>query len=134
MLLSRTGAENAVFNTDPALYTVEAGGEGVTVSTAGWYCVSVNIHQNSTVQRPSAMIRILVGPLPHVVSQHAVGPTGASGYIRNSAGHTQSSTHLCEVLVHAEAGETIGIAGFQEAAAGTVNCDAGKSSMTVSTA
>lgn len=75
----------------------------VTAPQTGLYKIQVNVHTllNGAGARENGRLRIRVGGT-------ARGAVGATGYIRNASGHTESSYHIAE-LFDLNAGDVIDI-------------------------
>lgn len=108
---------SALFNSSPALFTVTS--DGVIVNESGTYEVYISLYQTASVSRSNVGVEISVDGFP-------TGRTGASGYIRNSGGHQESSSSILDV-VDVFAGEKIGVIAYRLANAGTVTAPAGTS-------
>lgn len=85
---------------------------GITIPTAGIYLCSFNIQLNSTSARATPEIRF---------SRNGIGQfeTSLCTYIRNSAGHNDSSAHLV-TLYSLSANDVIGLQSRSTSSTGTV--------------
>lgn len=95
----------------------QSGATGITCNFDGVVEVQANTHQGSGSQRPSPQIRTKLDGTP-------IGPVGASGYIRNSSGHNESSCHIQTFRLSVTNGQVITIGSEQGANSGTVTLEA----------
>ncbi len=89
------------------------GSEEIRLS-AGTYMLFVNIPMQSTVQRASAGLEILLGQ-----EFPAAGFTAFQGYIRNASGHNKASVHWAGIF-QVEGTETLILQTLRQAQAGNV--------------
>lgn len=99
-------------------------GNGIQVPQTRTYSVRVNLHVGGSATRANQQIRLAVNGTP-------TGPIAASGYIRNTGGHNDSSYFLEDILV-LNANDVVTVVSTPEAGGGTVTLEAvGTSTMIV---
>ncbi len=96
------------------------GQPGIRLS-AGTYMLFVNVPMQSTVQRPSAGLEILLGNEDYP----SAGFTAFQGYIRNASGHNKASVHWAGVI-QVEGTQTLTLRTVRQALAGNVTIQPGK--------
>ena len=96
-------------------FTLNPGGESVTCNFDGFVQVSANLYLQSSVLRPSVVVR------PQIDGDY-IGGWGASGYIRDTTGHNHASIHGQAVGLCNE-GELISFLTQNEAGGGFVRLD-----------
>ncbi len=116
-------AWNAAAVTDNSGGALTAGTVGITVASAGTVRITANVYQTSSLARSNMCIQ-------GAVNTTVTGSIGASGYIRNSNGHNESSVHV-SLIRTVTAGQVINIYGGRFALAGTVTTPAGLSNLMV---
>jgi hypothetical protein len=94
-----------------------AGSTGIVCGFTGRIAVTVHILQTSNVQRSAVKVRAAVGGVGSPIE-------GASGYIRDSSGHNESSSAATSFM-SVTSGQEVTLQTMQEAAAGTVTGPAG---------
>ena len=97
---------------------------GVAFDRSGFLLVSTHMYFNATVTRANVGVRVTVNGTP------LDSTYGASGYIRNSAGHRESSCHRTRYISYT-AGDVIGVECARLAAAGIVTTNAGESDLSI---
>jgi hypothetical protein len=94
-----------------------AGSTGIVCGFTGPIAVTVHILQTSNVQRSAVKVRAAVGGVGSPIE-------GASGYIRDSSGHNESSSAATSFM-SVTSGQEVTLQTMQEAASGTVTGPAG---------
>jgi len=113
-------------------FSVTAGASfvGLKINTAGTYEVSFNISTNSSTARTAVVMQPMYGVLQTPGApgsgDESFGPACQTGYIRITSGHSQSSYNLSPFLWTFAANDVLNIGSTLEAAAGTVNSNAGQ--------
>lgn len=108
-------------DTDADVFTTIAS-NGV-ICTPGTYMVDVALYHTSTSARSNPSIEITVDGV-------STGIRGANGYIRNNAGHNESTTNVVDLVQLATASK-IGFETFELGTAGTVAAPVGQSSLRI---
>jgi len=109
------------FNNNTSLFIDVA--NGIQISNGCLIRVTAQVNYTANNNRTNVPIQIAVNNVPRLIR-------GASGYIRNSSGHNESSVIITD-LFYVNAGDVITILGEREAGAGTVTLSAYHSNLLI---
>ena len=99
---------------DSANFSVDT--DGIIINKTATYKVTIYQYQNSTAERPNAVIRL--------TKDGTLQPGfGANAYMRSFSGHNESTASFSKII-SVTAGEKIGFVNIRQAQSGTVTCPA----------